>query len=243
MNTSHPTASHNQNRLLPGFCLRRRRVGGRRIRPLMLGSFCAFVCLFLLPGLALAHPQHAEYVSSDPAANAMLQKAPTTITIHFMENLNPQGSDITVYDVDGKQVSTGSAQVDRADLKSMMVNIQPNKSEIYTVNWHNVSAVEGHHDSGSFRFFVNISSMLKGMMQNGSNGSQSSMPGMGNSSGSSTNQAAASNASSGVPAWLAGLIGVIGLVVGGGATYVFTRQSAHRVAPAATPTSPTRTRV
>ena len=239
MNMSSPTASRNQNRLFSGFHPTGRISGERQVRPLLLGSFCAFVFLFLLPGLALAHPLHAEYVSSDPAANAMLQKAPTTITIHFMENLNPQGSDITVYDVDGKQVSTGSAQVDRTDLKSMMVNIQPNKSEIYTVNWHNVSAVEGHHDSGSFRFFVNINSMLKGMMANSSNGSQSSMPGMGSASTSQS----ASNTSSGVPAWLAGLIGIIGLIVGGGATYVFTRQSTQRVAPVATSTPPTKTRV
>ncbi len=240
MNMSHPTASRNQNGLFSDLHLTEGRLRERQIRPLLLGSFCAFALLFLLPGLALAHPLHAEYVSSDPGANAMLQKAPTTITIHFMENLNPQGSDITVYDVDGKQISTDSAQVDRTDLKSMMVNIQPNKSEIYTVNWHNVSAVEGHHDSGSFRFFVNISSMLKGMMENSSNGSQNAMPGMGSSS---NNQTGASNASSGVPAWLAGLIGVIGLLVGGGATYVFTRQSAQRVAPAATPTPLTKTRV
>ncbi len=239
MNIFHLTAS-NQRRLFSSFHLIDRILGGRQVQPLLLGSFCAFVLLFLLPGLALAHPMHAEYVSSDPAANAMLQKAPTTITIHFMENLNPQGSDITVYDVDGKQVSTGSTQVDRADLKSMQVNLQPNKSEIYTVNWHNVSAVEGHHDSGSFRFFVNISSMLKGMMTNSSNGSSNAMPGMGSSS---NNQAGTSNASSGVPPWLAGLIGIIGLIVGGGATYVFTRQATQRVALAATPTPSTKTRV
>lgn len=236
MNMSHLTVSCNQNTLFSSLHI----PGMRQIRLLLIGSFCALVFLFLIPGLALARPLHAEYVSSDPAANAMLSKAPTTITIHFMENVNPQGSDIIVYDVDGKQVSTGSAQVDRADLKSMQVNIQPNKSEMYIVNWHNVSAVEGHHDSGSFRFFVGISSMLKGMLANSSNGSQGSMPGMGTSS---TNQSAASNASSGVPAWLTGVIGIIGLIVGGGATYVFTRQSNQKVAPTANTTSPTKTRV
>ncbi len=62
--------------------------GKHQARPLLLGSLCAFVFLFLLPGFALAHPLHAEYISSDPAANAMLQKALTTITIHFMENVS-----------------------------------------------------------------------------------------------------------------------------------------------------------
>ena len=240
MNMSHPIASRNQNRLFSSLRVLRGKQGRRQGRPLLLGSLCAFVFLFLLPGLALAHPLHAEYVSSDPAANAMLQKAPTTITIHFMENVTPQGSDITVYDVDGKQVSTGSAQVDRSDLKSMLVNMQPDKSEMYVVNWHNVSAVEGHHDSGSFRFFVGISSMLKGMLANSSNGSQGSMAGM---AGSSNAQSSASNASSGVPTWLAGVIGIVGLIVGGGATYVFTRQASQKGAPATNTIPSTKTKV
>ncbi len=243
MNRSHPTASRNQNLLFSSLHLLGRKLGKLQARPLLLGSLCAFIFLFLLPGLAQARPLHAEYVSSNPAANAMLSKAPSTITIHFMENVDPQGSDIIVYDVDGKQVSTGSAQVDRADLKSMQVNMQSDKSEMYVVNWHNVSAVEGHHDSGSFRFFVGISSMLKGMLANSSNGSQGSMAGMPGMSGSSTSQSAASNASSAVPAWLAGLIGIIGLVVGGGATYIFTRQSTKRVAPAVNTTPSAKTKV
>lgn len=131
---------------------------------MLFGLFCSLAVLLLVPSVVLANPAHAEYVSSDPAANAMLTKAPTMITIYFSEQVNPSGSDILVSNVDGKPVSTVAAQVDRSDLKTMTVTMKGDQSEVYVVNWHTVSAVEGHHDSGSFRFFVNISSMLKGMI-------------------------------------------------------------------------------
>jgi methionine-rich copper-binding protein CopC len=189
-------------------------------------AICVFA-LFLGGALLLIAPAtasaHAEYVSSDPAMNAMLAKAPSTVTIHFSENVDPAGSNITIYDVNGKQVTPADAQVDRADLKTMQVSLSSDSSEIYVVNWHTVSAVEGHHDSGSFRFFVNISPMLKGMISG-----KMSMPGSTMSSSQTT--PASSN---GVPLWMTTLIGLIGLVVGSGITFFVTRQKTPRKALAA----------
>jgi len=183
---------------------------------MLFGLFCSLAVLLLVPGVVLAHPAHAEYVSSDPAANAMLTKAPTMITIHFSEQVNPLGSDIIVSDADGKPVSI-AAQVDRSDLKTMTVTIKGDQSEVYVVNWHTVSAMEGHHDAGSFRFFVNISSMLRGMLGSPSmSGSPTSSSG-GMSSGASS--------SSGLPLWVAVLIGVLGLLIGGGVVFALGRRS------------------
>jgi hypothetical protein len=182
---------------------------------MLLGLLCSIAILLVIPGLALANPAHAEYMSSDPAANAMLTKAPTTITVHFSETVDPLGSDIAVYDVDGKLVSTAAAQVDRSDLKTMTVAMKGDQSEIYVVSWHTVSAVEGHHDAGSFRFFVNISSMLKGMLGNQSmSGSPASSSGA-MSSGSSSS-------SSGLPIWVTALIGAL---VGGIVVFALGRRS------------------
>lgn len=184
----------------------------RGVCPAMLGLLCSLLLVSLLATTAQARTlrvAHAEYVSSDPASNAMIMTAPTTIVVHFSEAVNPTGSDLLVYDVNGNLVSTAAAQVDRNDLKTMTVSIQSNGSEVYVVLWHTVSAVEGHHDSGSFRFFVNISPMLQSMV----NGK---MSGMGSSSSSSS-------ASSGVPVWAALLIGVIGLIIGGGGSFLFLR--------------------
>jgi methionine-rich copper-binding protein CopC len=175
--------------------------------------------LLFAPATAFAH---AEYVSSDPAINAMLTKVPTTVTIHFSENVDPSGSDVLIYDVNGKQVSTDAAQVDRADLKTMHVNLSGDSSEIYVVYWHTVSAVEGHHDAGSFRFFVNISPMLKGMVSG-----KMSMPGSSSSMSSGSTVGSSQTATSTTPGtslWMTVVIGVIGLVVGGAAVFVATRR-------------------
>ena len=184
---------------------------------MFFGLFCSIAVLLLVPGIVLAHPAHAEYVSSDPAANAMLTKAPTMITIHFSEQVNPLGSDIIVSDADGKPVSTAAAQVDRSDLKTMTVTIKGDQSEVYVVNWHTVSAMEGHHDAGSFRFFVNISPMLKGMV-----GSPSMS---GSPTSSSGSMSSGSSSSSGLPIWVTVLIGVLGLLIGGGVVFAFGRRS------------------
>jgi len=91
------------------------------------------------------------------------------------------------------------------------------QSEVYVVNWHTVSAMEGHHDSGSFRFFVNISPMLKGML-----GSPSMS---GSSTPSSGSMSSGSSSSSEVPVWVAVLIGVVGLLIGGAVVFIFGRRS------------------
>ena len=184
---------------------------------MLFGLFCSFAVLFLVPGIVLANPAHAEYMSSDPAANAMLAKAPSMITVHFSEQINPSGSDITVSDTDGKPVSTAAAQVDRSDLKTMTVTIQGDQSEVYVVNWHTVSAMEGHHDAGSFRFFVNISPMLKGMLGS---------PSMSGSSPSSTSgmSSDSSSSSSELPIWVTVLIGILGVFIGGAVVFAATRR-------------------
>ena len=160
---------------------------------------------------AFAEVAHAEYVSSTPAENAILHQVPTTISIVFSEDVNPVGSSVQVYDVNGMQMTTAAAQVERANLKTMTVPMQGDGSELYVVVWRTVSAVEGHHDSGSFRFFVNPSPMLSSMI---SGGSMSSM----SSSTSST------SSSSGFPLWLVIVVGILGLVIGGGGSFFFTQR-------------------
>lgn len=177
---------------------------------LYLGSFAVLFCLIMLltfPNVASAQAMHADYVSSTPATNAVLTKAPSTVTIHFSENVNPTGSSIYVYDVNHTLLSQqGSAQVERADLKTMTVNLHPDTSEVYVVEWYTVSAVEGHHDAGSFRFFVNPSPMLASIIH----GNGSSMTSM-----SGTSSAQASTSSGDIPPWSAALIGLVALVAGG----------------------------
>ena len=169
----------------------------------LLATLFWLVTLLVFPAVVSAHTMHAEYVSSDPAADAVLTTAPSTITIHFSEELDPKdnGNTILVYDVNHQPVSQeGSAKVNQADLKTMTVTIQTTKpSEVYVVNWNTIAADDKHHDAGSFRFFVNPDPMLKNMLH-------------AHTQPEPTNTSASSG---GIPVWSAALIGVVALLVGG----------------------------
>lgn len=158
---------------------------------------------FLAPGTASAH---AAFGSSDPAPGAILKAAPTTITIHFMENVNPSGSDIVVLDATGKQVSTGPAKANPNDLKTMTVAMQGDDSETYLVQWHNVSADDGDPDIGAFTFTVNPKS---------TGSASTSTP---------DTHTTSSSSSSGVPIWGTVLVGLLGLVVGAGGVFALRRK-------------------
>ena len=122
----------------------------------LLATLFGLAIFLLFPAIVSAH---AEYVSSDPAANAVLKNAPTTITIHFSEGIDPK-STILVYDTTNHLVSQPAKIPNNNDLKTMAVALQPKGSELYVVDWYTISADDGHTDAGSFRFFVNPSSDL-----------------------------------------------------------------------------------
>jgi methionine-rich copper-binding protein CopC len=167
-------------------------------------AFLAATLLVAAPATALARLAHAGFHSSDPSPNQILKAAPTVVTMHFEETVNPQGSDITVYDATGKKVSTAPAQVSRTDLKTMTVPMQGSGAEIYLVVWHNISADDGDPDTGAFTFLVNPKPTTV-LAVTGSNGQHA-----GNTSG--------------MPIWLGVLLAVLGLIIGAGATwYAATR--------------------
>src|SRR6185312_3477147 len=87
----------------------------------------ALLALSMALGLALAAivsvaqaptaAAHAKYESSTPASNSTVTEAPTVVTVHFAEEVNPAGSDLIVYDTKGKVVSTAAGTVDANDAK------------------------------------------------------------------------------------------------------------------------------
>ncbi|GHO86287.1 hypothetical protein KSZ_42930 [Dictyobacter formicarum] len=191
----------------------------------VLGGLLIIVVAVYFPVLALARSApttYAEYVSSNPAANAFLLTAPTAVAVHFSARLDIPHSTLTVLDVNGKQVSTGLAQADRVDPATLVIAMQANQSEIYIVNWHTVAAQGNYHDGGSFRFFVHINPLLKGVL--------ASAPAQASKTAGA--QPASSYVSKadriGVPLWLAGLIGLAGLVVGVSVMWSFSQQIEHR---------------
>lgn len=176
------------------------RISSReRVRSLMVAIGIA-AALLLAYGAGTASA-HASYVSSDPAANAVLKTAPTVVTIHVAENVNLTGSGIVIYDARHQPVS-GTAQVDRADLKTMTVPMTGDGSETYLVEWHTVSLDDGDPDIGAFTFTVNPNA----------------------TGASATHAAGASSTSGGIPIWVAVIAGIAGLLIGGaGASFLARR--------------------
>lgn len=154
---------------------------------------------------------HASYVSSDPAAGAVLATAPTQVTVHFAENVNPAGkngipSSLQVFlkpelkntfhsDQDATEVDTGPTQFPLSDAKSMSIAMKGAGNGIYEVYWHTVSADDGDPDNGVFFFGVGKGNVL------------------GTSSAPATS---AASTSAGTPIWVTILVGLVALVLGGG---------------------------
>ena len=164
----------------------------------------------LLTGVASAH---ASYVSSDPAAGAVLATAPTQVTVHFAENVNPAGangipSSLQVFqkpelkntfysDQDATEVSTGTTQFPLSDAKSMSIAMKGAGNGIYEIYWHTVSADDGDPDSGVIFFGVGSGNVL-------GTGSTNITP------------APTTTSSSGVAVWVPILVGILALLIGGG---------------------------
>ncbi len=178
---------------------------------LLTACALAFALTLAMAAPALAAPSlpaHARYLSSDPAANATLKVAPTVVTVHFAEAVNPAGSAITIYDAKGQAVSQ-AAQIDPTDLKTMRVPMQGDGSEVYLVTWHTVSAVDGDPDVGAFSFFVNAS------------GSSELAP---KTTASLTTTPTAHD--TGTPIWLTALLVALGALLGAAGVVAWMRRGA-----------------
>lgn len=162
----------------------------------------------LFAGVASAH---ASYVSSNPAAGSVVATAPTQITVHFAENVNPQGkggvpSSLTVwheqdakniysFDEEAKQVSPANGtQFPLSNAKTMTINMTGDGNGIYAVSWYTVSADDGDPDSGVFFFGVGNPHVL-GV--------------------TAVSSAPTNTASSGTPVWVPILVGILALLIGG----------------------------
>lgn len=192
------------------FCPGSPRFSGDSRSPLRLALvMAAALAIALLAGLgtapaqaaprAASHALHARYVSSEPAANAVVKTAPSVVTVHFAEPVDPSGSAITVYDAKGQVVSQ-PAQVDPSDLTTMRAPMTGNGSEVYLVYWRTVSAADGDPDVGAFNFFVSATG--------------NSELAAGTTSTTHATPTTAQSSAAGAPVWLAALIGLLGLIVG-----------------------------
>jgi copper transport protein len=117
-----------------------------------LRSFTLAVIIALLASsVALAH---ADIVRSDPAANAVLDQAPSQITIEFTEPVEPRLSKIEVLYDDGSIADNNDTTRDPANPAVLHVSLKDSREGTYIVSWRALSEADGHVTSGSFVFSV-----------------------------------------------------------------------------------------
>ena len=99
---------------------------------------------------------HAKVDSATPGIGAVVGAAPTTISVHTLENIKPgaQFSNLFVYGPSGDLISQGDAKIPLSKPNVMSVAIKPEKNGVYIVRWITVSADDGDPDQGAFTFTV-----------------------------------------------------------------------------------------
>src|SRR5512139_47662 len=76
---------------------------------------------------------HADIVRSDPAANAVLEQAPSQITIEFTEAVEPRLSKIDVLYDDGSVADNNDTTRDHANPKVLHVSLKDSRQGTYIV--------------------------------------------------------------------------------------------------------------
>jgi copper transport protein len=118
---------------------------GRALAGLALLALALFLLWSAVPAQA-----HAAFERAEPAPNSVLPQHIHTITIWFSEPLEPEFSEIQVFNTMGERVDDGNTQVLPNDPMAMSVTLPTLPDGTYTVAWRNVSTVDGHPLRGSY---------------------------------------------------------------------------------------------
>jgi len=114
---------------------------------LLLGALTA---LFLLTGTGPAQA-HDALLRSNPATDAVVPTAPTTVELEFSNQPVPLGTEVLVLGPDGETVSTGPAEIrDTTVVQELSASLP---AGAYTVEWRSTSS-DGHPLAGSYGFTV-----------------------------------------------------------------------------------------
>ncbi len=122
----------------------------RRVTAVLLALL---VLCTLVPALASAH---AELVSSNPEAGALLAEAPPTVRLSFSEPIEPDFFALEVYAPDRTRVDQDNPRIPADDIAALEVDLRPLSQGTYTVAWR-VLSIDSHVVKGTFAFAVGTS--------------------------------------------------------------------------------------
>ena len=112
--------------------------------------------LLLAACFAAASPMagaHAALKTAQPAADAVLDKAPKEIVINFNEKVEAAFSSIALKDAANNVVADGKANVDAADATVLRLALPALGAGVYSVKWVGVGH-DGHRRTGEYKFTV-----------------------------------------------------------------------------------------
>lgn len=112
------------------------------------GAVLAALLVFALPQVAIAHDQ---IIEQTPNENAVLEVAPSEVTLEFTGELMDITQLAMVVDADGTDWVSGPMQVTQRTAVQPLLPDMPEGS--YQVRWRVVSS-DGHPISGSFEFAI-----------------------------------------------------------------------------------------
>src|SRR5215218_9853723 len=145
---------------------------GRYVRP-GLGLLAATLVLVLsVRGVAA----HAAYERSDPAASAILERAPTQVRIWFSEAPEPRFSEVEVLDGTRRRVDRGDLSAVPGEPRALAIGLNDLPPGTYTVAWKALSAVDGHTTRGAFPFTVGLDQVPAAMVVPSGPGAEGTAP-------------------------------------------------------------------
>jgi copper transport protein len=109
-----------------------------------------------LAGAGARAEAHALLASSVPAAGALVDTPPPSVTLSFTETPDPALSIVHVLDSRGAPVERGKAHSVAGQRDTLAVDVPRLGNGVYTVTWRTTSSVDGHSTGGSFSFGVGV---------------------------------------------------------------------------------------
>ena len=121
-----------------------------------------FVVAALVASIAWASPvaAHGQLDSSSPAPSAVLETAPSEISLDFNEPVTPVARSIEIYNQDGQRIVLGEALLSPDDPSVLIAGDVPDIPDgLYVVAWRAVSN-DGHAIEGAYSFQIGASAPI-----------------------------------------------------------------------------------